>query len=46
MEWHKTTSDEDVGKYMAQMKPLPIDPTPGDKSVRDTGKFGDYVAPE
>ena len=26
MEWHKTTSDEDVGKYMAQMKPLPIDP--------------------
>ena len=47
MEWHKTTSDEDVGKYMAQMKPIPdVDPTPGDKSVRDTGKFGDYVAPE
>ena len=42
-EWHLTSSDEDITPYMSQVKPLPIDPTEGDKAVRETGRYGDYI---
>ena len=48
LSWHEVEEGEDIGKYMARVKPVitEVHPTVGDQAMAETGSFGEYTREE